>query len=64
MANERNAGAPKKFPLVEKKDMRIKRIVPKKEHDKWKQEVNQFIKKLQSAYLQKCADEVLKNKKK
>jgi hypothetical protein len=50
MANERNAGAKKKFPLIETKYMQIKRIVPEKHHNEWKQKVNQFINQLQEDY--------------
>ncbi len=62
MANDRNAGAKKKFPLVETKHLQIKRIVPKEQHDDIKQQVNEFINKLQSEALDKCVAENYKNK--
>lgn len=67
MANDRNAGAKKKFPLIETKHVQIKRIVPKALHNEIKLKTNQYIDSLlinhlQSQALQKCADEVLKRK--
>ena len=67
MANDRNAGAPKKFPLIETKHVQIKRIVPKDLHNDIKVKTNQYIDSLlinhlQSQSLKKCADEVLKQK--
>jgi len=53
--NERNAGAKKKFPNMETTKLRIDRVVPTKHHDKWKQQVNQFINQLQ--------DEVIKSER-
>ena len=43
MANDRNAGAPKKFPLIETKHVQIKRIVPKDLHNDIKVKTNQYI---------------------
>jgi len=63
MPNERNAGAKKKFPNQETKQLQIKRIVPKEHHDSIKQQTNDFITKLQKDALDKCVGEVLKNRK-
>jgi hypothetical protein len=43
MANDRNAGAKKKFPQIETKHLQIKRIVPKEQHDEIKERVNKLI---------------------
>ena len=67
MANDRNAGAKKKFPLIETKHVQIKRIVPKDLHDEIKKETNHYIdslliNKLQTEALDKCVMEALKNR--
>ena len=68
MANDRNAGAKKKFPLIETKHVQIKRIVPKDLHNEIKVKTNQYIDSLlinhlQTQSLKKCAEDVLKSKK-
>lgn len=65
MANERNAGAKKKFPFQETKQLQIKRIVPLDKYQEIKNKTNQFIdsyfiNQLQTQALDKCVAENLK----
>jgi len=60
MANERNAGAKPKFGTLPTKKLRIERVVPLKDYELTKEQVNEFINQLQTQALDKCVAENLK----
>jgi len=58
MSNKK-VGAPSKFQ-VETKVLRISRVVPLKDYELTKEQVNEFINQLQTQALDKCVAENLK----
>ena len=60
--SKKKCGAQKKFPNIETTKLRIDRVVPKEHHDEIKKQTNDFITKLQNDALDKCVEEVYKNK--
>jgi hypothetical protein len=62
MANDRNAGAKKKFPNNETEILHVRKIVPKGKATPLKKELIDKINQLQADALTKCANEALKSK--
>lgn len=62
MKTKNKPGALPKFGSIKTKLLRITRVVPLDDHDKIKELTNDFIKKLESESLERCANECVVNR--